>query len=396
MFILPKYTAKAALLVCLTLAAGCSTDRPEAPGQTAAQASVLAQAALERAADPTLQTNSKVLVLPFSCNILSDDSAESKKTLQAALTSRTLHLLRDAGVQADEPEHARELTGQNTTAPAFDAAAQNVAPAFDPAEEMFRPQASTASETQAGGGALDASGTPIAENGQNGEAWETVLSAGTAPEQGPEDGVVAEGTQILEPRNEATASQSVGEQLTAPVMAEATVTTDGAAASNASATPIAVNPSLALTGETLMREAEASGILETARQLGYDYVLVGTISYIHAELRPSVRQGERELSSVRAEFNCSYQLLSSDNGQALALGATSGKAGQQIRLARGEAGQAQIYNAAGKMINQALYSAAQNMVRELMVPGAAHHDNLGDWESDANYYRDSPGKRLKP
>jgi hypothetical protein len=201
--------------------------------------------------------------------------------------------------------------------------------------------------------------------------------AGMPPPQLDDSDIVPSGTLMLQPRADIKETGR-GEPLAADTGPEADME----------------NPELG--NEVIAQALGESGIPQKAAAAGFDYILTGSISFIQAELKPAVFAGQREVTSVRTAFSCSYRLLSTRDGKVAAFGTVSGRSSKVLTLNQGNFGEEQINNSVSVVLNQSIQAAALRLADELATPGAAASGNTDDELSDQDYYRDSPGKRLKP
>lgn len=316
--------------------------------------------------DFVLEPGARVLVLPFTCYILPSEYQDAQESVLQSLESNLVYALQRQGLRAATE---KELAGQGK--------AGAKAPADSP-PDVYLPLTPESSVSRDAGGELKAE--PLRQGQWEEETPNSHMMAGTPPAQLDDSDIVPSGTLMLQPRAEAgeAALGTALEQEKEPAPVK------GADMENHE-----------LGNEVIAQAMEESGITGKAAEAGFDYVLTGSVSFIQAELKPAVYAGNREVTSVRTVFSCSYRLLSTADGRVAAFGSASGRSGKVLNLSQAHFGEEQINNSVSVVLNQSIQAASLRLAQNLTLPGAAT-GKVEDELSDQDYYQDSPGKRLKP
>ncbi|MDR1126113.1 MAG: hypothetical protein LBM64_08690 [Deltaproteobacteria bacterium] len=320
-----------------------------------------------------LEPGARVLVLPFTCYILPSEYQDAQEAVLQSLESNLAYALQQQGVRArTERDGLAGGTGK--------------APAKSPAD-VYLPLTPASSVSKSEQGELKAE--PLREGQWDGEAPNSHMMAGVPPAQFDDSDIVPSGTLMLQPRAE---QEKTGR---GTPLAEEKEQAAGPAPTPASSQDQARDmENHDLGNEVIAQVMEESGILQKAAQAGFDYILTGSVSFIQAELKPAVYAGNREVTSVRTAFSCSYRLLGTGDGKVAAFGSASGRSGKVVNLSQGNYGEEQINNSVSVVLNQSIQAAALRLASNLTAPGTS--GKADEDLSDQEYYQDSPGKRLKP
>lgn len=151
--------------------------------------------------------------------------------------------------------------------------------------------------------------------------------------------------------------------------------------------PVAEEPKL---------RASRQKLLEEARTQGYDYVVVGTISHIRTDISPTIFIGGAERATVRCEINIAAQLISTETGKVRQLGAARGRDGKMIVVREGELNGYHVYGALDKIVHESVKVATKRIAEQLANRSLDEYLTNEELANEADYYQDSPGKRLKP
>ncbi|MDL2306977.1 hypothetical protein LJC48_02970 [Desulfovibrio sp. OttesenSCG-928-C06] len=332
-------------LLALILLAGCQSGA-EKPLLNARQQPIETSFKLEK--------GKKVLIVPFECDIFSGSYAEAAGTVQKTFAGWTLYALQEAGVHADvyTPDRAAQ---SGATAPG-----------------TYLPLTPDSRLSRTASGNLSA--TPLHDNQWERSDFAGELTAGElAGRQYADDHVVSSGTVLLSPPSETGSGVS-------------------AMALGADDAPL-VEVAAIDDGQDVQTQSERDKALAKAAKGGYDYVLVGNIIFLHSEVKPVQSAGKRSATTVRGEFASTYRLLDADNGEIMASGALTGKAGKYLALGSGVYNDSTINNTVSRVLNETMSATARNTAAKLMTPSVRLNTGvLNGLDSDDDYYRDSPGK----
>ena len=318
--------------------------------------------------DFVLEPGARVLVLPFTCYILPSEYQDAQESVMQSLESNLVYALQRQGLRA---ETEKDAAGRGKT---------KASPRPESPPDVYLPLTPESSVSRDARGELKAE--PLRQGQWEEETPNSHMMAGVPPVQLDDSDIVPSGTLLLQPRAE-QAESGRGTPLEAEK--EQAVNAD----------PGAGLEDHELGNEVIAQVMEESGITGKAAEAGFDYVLTGSVSFIQAELKPAVYAGNREVTSLRTVFSCSYRLLSTADGKVAAYGSASGRSGKVLNLSQGNFGEEQINNSVSVVLNQSIQAAALRLAQNLTLPGAST-GSVEDRVSDQDYYQDSPGKRLKP
>lgn len=277
----------------------------------------------------------RILVLPFTCNILPQENEATTMMLQNQLAAQIVYTLQFAGAPAEQ--YVLDMSNWAGSQPA--SYASLLPTAYGP-----------------GGGGLPLPGKMNASN-----------MAATSFEE-----VTDWNSQVVPPRD--------SRQFGSPMGFMAVGDTDY--------TPVEPD------AEPKIYE-QRQKILEEAKIRGYDYVLSGTIALVRTEVSPTVEIAGSERATLRSELNCAFQLLSVKNGRVGKAGAARGRDAKMVVVKEGSLNSYHLYSALDKVMHQSIFYTAKRVAENLAdkkLDDALFRDEV---EDDASYYQDSPGKRLR-
>lgn len=285
----------------------------------------------------TVSKTQRILVLPFACNILPAEDAATTRLLQNQLGAQLVYMLQSAGVPSEQ--YPVDMDSFSSSQPASYA--------------LLLPTAY----------APDGGGMPLPDN---------VKAADTAATSFEE--VTDWNVQVVPPRD----TRQFGEAMPSEAIEDA----------EAIPQPQEIAAQNAYLGE---RET----MLNEAKKRGYDYVLTGTIALVRTEASPTIYISGSERATLRSELNCSFQLVSTEDGTVGRAGSARGRDAKMVVVKENKLNSYHLYSAFDKVMQQAIFNASRSIGEELVGKSLGDVLFRDEISNESSYYQDSPGKRLR-
>lgn len=313
------------ILMALMLAACSSKEAPQPE-----------PVAPEETGPVVLDHTRRILVLPFSCNILPQENASTTAMLQNQLSAQIVYMMQSAGIPSEQ-----YVLDMNEGASAQPASYASLLPT------SYGP----------GGGGLPLPGKmsaadEAATSFEEVTDWDTVVV--------PPRDTRQFGTPMM-------GYMAVGDTEYVPVPAD-------------------VQP---------QQFEQRDKILKAAKEHGYDYVLAGTIALVRTDVSPTVEIAGTERATLRSEINCAFQLLDVNSGNIGKHGASRGRDAKMVVVKDSKLNSYHLYSALDKVMQQATFYTAKRVAEQLTEKRLDDSLFRDEREDEANYYQDSPGKRLR-
>ncbi|MDR2050710.1 MAG: hypothetical protein LBQ63_02940 [Deltaproteobacteria bacterium] len=136
--------------------------------------------------------------------------------------------------------------------------------------------------------------------------------------------------------------------------------------------------------------------LEAARKRDFDYLVAGSIALERVELAPAVKVLGVDRSTAGAEVDCTFQLISVEDGSVTRSGAVSGRDSRSVSLRDERRNDEYLAGVMDKVLQESVNLAALRVAEALTGRRLGAVSSDFEVEEERAYYQDSPGKRLKP
>lgn len=315
----------------------------------------------------TMEKGAKVLVLPFTCDILPEGSADTTDMLSKMISAQIVYNLQKVGMVADvyneqtvnrpvrNPYMVTSNTGPAPSIPVSTTEAKPVeAETMQPLVPYAKPTPTNGDDTL-----RSYSGKGRDNKGEAATNFIEVTDANTE--------IVA-----------ANSGRSYGKR---NVQAPTIKSGSGSKAQLAS-----VAKSVDLSPQAVQNHV-AEG--------GYNYILSGTITHIETKLGGPARLGGADRITVRIDFGSTYQLFTADGGKVTSAGAIEANDAKMYTI-RGAVNNSTLTYPVERVLRNALTAAAEKIMCDVTGIDPAEFSADKAIEEERSYYQDSPGKMLKP